>query len=112
MDDSKHVFTASRLTAGNLIFPVRIEVTPQRIARIKPKLIGSTEESMPIAKVASVSLEVGLIFGSIRIESSGGSSPIHSEGHYKGDVRVIRDLIQQFQQAGERGSGPYPANSQ
>lgn len=106
MDEPKHVFSASRLTAGNLIFPVRIEVTPQRIARVKPKLIGSTEESMPIAKVASVSLDVGLIFGSIRIESSGGSSPIHSEGHYKGDVRCIRDLIQQYQQAAPPGSDP------
>ena len=91
------VFKASRLTSGNLIFPTRIEITSESVARIKPKWIGRSEDSIPIAKIASVSLSTGLIFSSIRIESSGGATPIVSDGHYKGDALAIRDLIHEYQ---------------
>ena len=59
MSDDKHVFTASRWTAGNLIFPVRIEVNQNRVTRIKPRLFGSNEESIAIPKVASVNIQTG-----------------------------------------------------
>ena len=91
------VFSASRLTAGNLIFPTRIEVTSDRVARIKPRWIGRSEDSIPIAKIASVSISTGLIFSSIRVESTGGATPIVSDGHYKGDAIAIRDLIHTYQ---------------
>ena len=91
------MFRASRLTAGNVIFPTRIEITPERVARIKPRLIGRSEDSIPIAKIASVSISTGLIFSSIRVESSGGATPIISDGHYKGDALAIRDLIHTYQ---------------
>lgn len=95
------VFTASRLTSGNMIFPTRIEVTPERVARIKPRWIGVSEESIPISKIASVSISTGLIFSSIRIESAGGATPIVSDGHTKGDALALRDLIHSYQ-AGRR----------
>jgi hypothetical protein len=38
-----------------------------------------------------------LIFSSIRIESSGGATPIVSDGHYKADALAIRDLIHECQ---------------
>jgi hypothetical protein len=50
------VFTASRFTSGNMIFPTRIEISKESVARIKPKLVGSTEDSIPIVKIASVSI--------------------------------------------------------
>ena len=53
MSDEKQVFTASRLTRGNFWFPVRIEITRERVAFVKPRLIGANEESIPISKVAS-----------------------------------------------------------
>jgi hypothetical protein len=97
MTDQKHTFTASRWTAGNLLFPVRIEITPQRVTRIKPHLIGSDEESITISKVASVRIRTGLIWSDIRIESSGGTDPIASHGHKKEDARRIRDIIEGLQ---------------
>jgi len=97
MPDEKHVFTASRLTHGNFWFPVRIEITQERVARVKPRLFGSNEESIPISKVASVNIATGLIWSDIRIDSSGGSNPILSHGHGKGDARRIRDLIENLQ---------------
>ena len=98
MAEERYVFTASRWTSGNLIFPVHIEITPQRVSRIKTRLLGSDEESMAMSKVASISIRTGLIWSQIRIESSGGTDPIVSHGHRKADARRIRDLIEQFQQ--------------
>ena len=98
MGDEKYVFKASRWTAGNLWFPLRIEVTPQRVSRIKPRLIGSTEESISISQVASVSIRTGLIWSTIQIDSTGGTDPIVSRGHRKADAIQIRDLVEQFQQ--------------
>jgi hypothetical protein len=91
------VFTASRLTSGNLIFPTRIEISNESVARIKPKWIGRNEDSIPIVKIASVSISTGLIFSTIRIESTGGATPIVSDGHYKRDALTIRDLIHEYQ---------------
>jgi len=95
----EHVFHASRLTSGNLVFPVRIIVTPQRVSKVKPHVVGTEEESIPISKVASVNIKTGLIWSDIRIDSSGGSNPITSHGHTKGDARRIRDLIEKYQSA-------------
>ncbi len=97
MEEERYVFKASRWTSGNLLFPVRIEITRQHVSRIKPRLVGSDEESIAISKVASVNIRTGLIWSDIRIDSSGGSNPVASHGHRKGDARRIRDLIEQFQ---------------
>jgi hypothetical protein len=96
--DEKYVFKASRWTAGNFWFPLRLEVTPQRVSRIKPRLIGSSEESISISQVASVSIRTGLIWSTIQIDSTGGTDPIVSRGHRKADAIQIRDLVEQFQQ--------------
>src|SRR5436309_10374154 len=98
MAEEKYVFRASRLTAGNFWFPLRIEITPQRVSRIKPRFIGSNEESISISQVASVSIRTGLIWSTIQIDSTGGTDPIVSHGHRKADAIRIRDLIEQFQQ--------------
>jgi hypothetical protein len=96
--DAGQVFTASRLTAGNFFFPVRIEVSRERVSRIRPSLVGSSDESIAISKVASVSIKTGLIWADIRIDSTGGTNPILSHGHSKKDAQTIRDLIERFQQ--------------
>lgn len=95
--EEKYVFKASRWTAGNFFFPVRIELTPQHVSRITPHLVGADEESIAMSKVASVNIRTGLIWSQIRIDSSGGSNPIVSHGHRKGDARRIRELIEHFQ---------------
>ena len=97
MPEERYVFTASRLTRGNFWFPVRIEINQERVSRVKPRLVGANEESIPISKVASVNITTGFIWSDIRIDSSGGSNPILSHGHRKADARRIRDLIENFQ---------------
>ncbi|HVO32624.1 MAG TPA: PH domain-containing protein [Elusimicrobiota bacterium] len=98
MTEEIHVFTASRWTSGNRLFPVRIEVSPERVVRIKPRFFGSNEESIPVSRVASVNIETGLLWSDIRIDSSGGTNPILSHGHRKSDAREIRRLVENFQQ--------------
>src|SRR6202795_3489617 len=83
-------FSASRLTAGNLWFPTRIVVSPLRVSRVKRRLFGSSEESISISQVASVKISTGVIWSDIVIESSGGTDPITSHGHRKGDALRIR----------------------
>ena len=96
--NSSKVFQASRWTRGNLLFPTRIEVGPERVLRIKPRFFGSSEESIPIAKVASVLISTGMLWSDIRIDSTGGSNPITSHGHSKADAVAIRNMIEHYQQ--------------
>ncbi|PYV69533.1 MAG: hypothetical protein DMG96_33725 [Acidobacteria bacterium] len=99
MSNNAETFAASRWTGGNLFFPTRITVTPQDVSRVKPRLFGSSEESIAIGKVASVQISTGIIWSEIRIDSSGGSDPITSHGHRKADAQRIRDLIEAYQTA-------------
>ena len=98
MDSSPaQTFTASRWTQGNFFFPTRLVISPQRVTRIKPRLFGSNEESIGMTKVASVHISTGVFWSEIVIESTGGTDPITSHGHRKGDAQRIRDLIESYQ---------------
>ena len=55
------------------------------------------EMSIHISKVASVRIDTGLMFADVLIESTGGSDPLASHGHSKGDARRMKELIEQGQ---------------
>lgn len=98
MDSSPvETFTASRWTQGNFLFPTKLEISPQRVSRIKSRMFGSSEESMAMSKIASVHITTGMFWSEIVIESTGGTDPITSHGHRKRDAERIRDLIQMYQ---------------
>ncbi len=98
MDSSpSETFTASRWTKGNFLFPTKLVVSPQRVIRVKSRMFGSNEESIPISKVASVHISTGMFWSDIKIESTGGSDPITSHGHSKKDAQRIRDLVETYQ---------------
>src|SRR5215475_656563 len=92
-------FSASRWTRGNLIFPTRIVVSPLHVSRVKPRLFGTTDESIAISQVASIQIRTGIIWSEIRIDSTGGADPITSHGHHKADAVRIRELIETYQAA-------------
>ncbi len=92
-----HEFVASRLTDGNFLFPTKIIVGPHAVMRRKRSWLTLNEESVGIMNVATVNITTGIIWADIRIESSGGSDPLESHGHTKGDARRIKELIEQFQ---------------
>ncbi len=99
-------FTASRWTSGNRLFPTKIVVSAERVLRIKNRLFGSDQESIALAKVASVRITTGLLWSDIRIDSAGGSNPIVSHGHSRADAERIRDLIEKYQSSAQAAHSP------
>ena len=92
-----HVFRASRLSRGNLLFPTQVGVTPTSIVHFTPQLFGGREQSIHLAHVASVLIDRNLFFADVMIESSGGASPVRCHGHRKSDAVAMKRLIEQFQ---------------
>src|SRR6476660_2339754 len=92
-----HVFRASRLSRGNLLFPTQVAVTPTSIVHFTPQLFGGREQSIHLAHVASVLIDRNLFFADVMIESSGGASPVQCHGHRKADAVAMKRLIEQFQ---------------
>ena len=98
MDSSPaETFTASRWTKGNFFFPTKLVVSPQRVSRLKGRLLGSNEERIAISKIAPVHISTGVFWSEIVIESTGGTDPMTSHGHSKRDAERIRDLIETYQ---------------
>ena len=93
------IFKASRWTDGNHLFPTRIEVTDRAVVRHKRSWFGKDEMSISIQKVASVHIQTGLVWSEILIESSGGTDPVASHGHTKGDAHRIKELLKAISSA-------------
>jgi hypothetical protein len=98
-----HVFRASRLSRGNLLFPTQVAVTPTSVVHYTPELVGGREHSMHISHVASVLIDRNLFFSDVLIESSGGTSPVRCHGHRKADAVEMKRLIEQYQSDYYRG---------
>ena len=91
------VFKASRWTKGNRLFRTVIEVSDQSVVRRKRSWFTVNEMSIHLSRVASVRIIADLLFADILIESTGGSDPLESHGHSKGDARRIKELVEQGQ---------------
>ena len=101
----EHVFRASRLSRGNLLFPTQVAVTPTSIVHFTPQVVGGREQSIHMAHVASVLIDRNLFFSDVMIETSGGASPVRCHGHRKGDAVRMKRLIEDFQSSYYRGGG-------
>ena len=106
-----HVFRASRLSRGNLLFPTQVAVTDTSIVHFTPQWVGGREQSMHLAHVASVAINRNLFFADVMIESSGGASPVLCHGHRKADAIEMKRLIEQFQSDYYRSGGGPPAGT-
>ena len=91
------VFRASRFTRGNRFWPTQVAVFPARVVRYTPRLMGHFEETIAIDQVASVSVDCGMVFADVIIETTGGSQPIRCHGHRRRDADEIRRLITEAQ---------------
>jgi hypothetical protein len=103
------VFRASRWTKGNRVWPTQVAVLPNGVVRYTPRLFGHFEETIGIDQVASVSVDSGLIFGDVIIETTGGSQPIRCHGHYRRDAEEIRRQITEAQAVPRLRPQPQPA---
>jgi hypothetical protein len=86
-------FTASRLTSGNLLFPVQVAVFPDRVARHKPRFFGHTEDSISTDLIASVKVQAGVVFADVVLDTAGGSPPVVIHGLFKRDAELLRERI-------------------
>ena len=102
------VFKASRLTRGNRIFPTQVAITPASVIQYKAQWLGRQEQSIHTSHVASVTIHTGLLFSDVIFETSGGSEPIVCHGHRRGDAVRMKELIERYQVAQQRGSAAAP----
>ena len=102
---SGDVFRASRLSAGNRLFPTQVLITPTSVVQYTPRWIGRQEESIHMAHIASVKIETKLLLSNVCIETSGGADPIVCHGHHKGDATQMKTLIEKYQTDYYRGGG-------
>jgi hypothetical protein len=91
------VFRASRLSAGNHLFPTQVLITPVSVVQYTPRWIGRQEETIHMAHLSSVKVDTGLLLSNLLIETSGGSDPIRCHGHHKGDANAMKQLIERYQ---------------
>jgi hypothetical protein len=92
-----HVFRASRLSRGNLLFPTQVVVTPTSVIHYTPQWVGRREHSIHLAHIASIRIDTNLLFSDVLIESSGGTSTVSCYGHRKADAVRIKDLVERYQ---------------
>ena len=99
------VFRASRLSAGNHLFPTQVLISPSSVVQYTPRWIGRQEESIHMAHVSSVKIDTKLLLSNVLIETSGGASPIRCHGHRKGDAVTMKSLIERYQSEYYRPEG-------
>jgi hypothetical protein len=97
--ESPKALRASRMTSGNVLFPVQVAVFPDHVARHKPRLFGHTEDSISTDHIASVKVQAGVIFADVVIDTTGGSPPIVIHGLWKKDAEELSRLIGAAQEA-------------
>jgi hypothetical protein len=102
------VFRASRLSKGNLLFPTQVLITPTSVVHYTPEVVGRREQSIHIAHVASVSIDTGMLFSHVSIETSGGTGVVRCHGHHKQDAVRMKALIEKYQTAYYRPGGGAP----
>jgi len=100
-----HVFRASRLSRGNRLFPVQVQITPSSVVHYTPEWFGKLEHSIHMAHVASVRIDTNLMFSDVFIETTGGVNPIRCAGHRKDDAVRMKALIEQYQTGYYRRDG-------
>jgi hypothetical protein len=99
------VFHASRLSAGNHLFPTQVLISPTSVVQYTPRWVGKQEESIHMAHLASVKIDTKLLLSDVLIETTGGASPIRCHGHSKGDAVKMKALIERYQSEYYRPAG-------
>ncbi len=87
------IFMASRLTAGNKIFPSKISISPHGVTLKIPGLFSGNEKTVPYTRISSVDISSPFIgFSTIVIETTGEGS-IRAHGFKKSEVKRMKELI-------------------
>lgn len=85
-------FKASHITSGNVLFPDKLEIDDEKVTFYKAKLIGHESTVIQRSAIGSVSLNAGLLFADIIIETKGGQRTI-ANGFTRSDAKRIQQLL-------------------
>ena len=85
-------FKASHITSGNMLFPDKLEIDDEKVTFYKAKLIGHESTVIQRSAIGSVSLNAGLLFADIIIETKGGQRTI-ANGFTRSDAKRIQQIL-------------------
>ena len=86
---------ASRMSKGNFLYPVSLELSEDRVALRRQKRFSTTERAIPLSKISAVTIRSGIWFGAIRIGASGGTDDIVADGFPVEALKHFRDALQE-----------------
>ena len=86
-------YTASRLTAGNRIFPARLVIDDSGVTLRQPALFSGKETSIPYSRIASVNISCPVVgYSTIHIQTTGeGMITVH--GFLRSEVEAMKAAI-------------------
>jgi len=85
-------FKASRITKGNLFFPDTLKIDDTKVVFYKGHIIGHDEVVIQREGIGCVNVNMGLLFGNITIETTGGQK-ILANGFSRSKVKKIRAVL-------------------
>ena len=85
-------FKASHITSGNMLFPDKLEIDDEKVTFYKAKLIGHESTVIQRSAIGSVSLNAGVLFADIIIETKGGQRTV-ANGFTRSDAKRIQQLL-------------------
>ena len=100
----KHEFTACRVSGdGNAVFPDEIIIDDREEVLIyrKPRVIGCKESRVNFDAIGSVSIQKGVLFADIHVETRGGRDII-AKGFSRSDAERIVKLIKSRHQTNSK----------
>ena len=88
----RQVFTASRVTDGNALFPDKIIINDEYVIYCKSRVIGRKDVKIRHEAIGCVTLNKHLVFADVIIETRGGQV-ITAHGFMRSDAEEIVSLI-------------------
>ncbi len=87
------IFTASRLTGGNRIFPSKIIIDDLGVTLKTPGLFSGNEKTIPYSRISSVDIDSPFVgYSTITIETT-GEGKIELHGFTKSEVTAMKEII-------------------
>ncbi|MEJ1931064.1 hypothetical protein WDZ92_12460 [Nostoc sp. NIES-2111] len=97
------VYTASRLSDGNKVFPAKVEINEHGVTVTIPGLFNNESADVSYEQLLAVKVDTPLVGYSRIYFNIFGRGNVSANGFTKAEVTEMRDLIQQYKSAAHRG---------
>ncbi len=86
-------YTASRLSEGNKVFPIKILIDERGVTLKHPGVFSGQEKTIPFSRISSVDVDCPLVgFSTIMIQTT-GEGKIDAHGFTKNEVKEMKKMI-------------------